>query len=132
VATIQDAIEWVQLQAKSLVAIAPDYPDPSTKLPVSLAYVSSGRYIKIGASDNQEFHTITVELHEARAKGAPYAVRALMDYVEAFPALILADPTLGSNVSTFGTITYTLEPRALGDVKTLALIFNIEEVKILS
>jgi hypothetical protein len=131
VATIQDAIEWVQLQARSLVAQAPDYPEESTVLPVSLAYAISGEFEKTGDADVFAFHTITVEIHEPR-KSVPYAVRNLMRYVEAFPALILADPSLGSNVSTFVNITYTLEPRALGDVETLALIFNIERVKILT
>ena len=85
----------------------------------------------MAAQDEYAFHTITVEIHESR-KSLPFAVRRLMQYVEAFPAKIFDDPSLGSNVSTVGDISYSMEARDLGGVDTLALIFNIEGVKILS
>ena len=129
---LQDAIDWVQDTIGGLEGIrkAPHEPTESIKVfPFSRAYAGEG-VIEVGAiGTDRALHSIVVEIHVARTD-LPRDVAKAMPYVDSVPAALLADPTLGGTVSTFGRIRYRFGPMGVGGEDTIGFRFWLEDVKV--
>ena len=131
-ATIQDAIEGIQdlVGAVSGIREAPDYaPEGIRIFPFAVAYASAGSFEFGVAGEMKGLHDIAVEIHVAR-KNMRTALKTAMGFSDAVPAAIMADPTLGGDVDTFGSISYTFGAMNYGEMQTIGFRFIVTDVKI--
>lgn len=78
----------------------------------------------------QELTDIVVELHVGR-KDQARDIKTLLGYWESIPNAIMADPTLGGNVSTIGEIEVVWSNElAWGSTETVGIVWTIQDVKI--
>jgi len=81
------------------------------------------------AGEMKGLHDIAVEIHVAR-KNMRTALKTAMGFSDAVPAAIMADSTLGGNVDTFGSISYTFGAMNYGEMQTIGFRFIVTDVKI--
>ncbi len=129
--TLIAAIARLQVHAGSLsgVKYAPAYPPESADAyPFAIAYPESGVFQRMTDWD-KGLHTIVVEIHVNPAN-LPTAVAAALPYIEAYPALLLADPTLAGAVQTIqaseeAPLTYKFGRMSYAGVDTIGVQFKV-------
>jgi|SRR3972149_1088633 len=131
-ATLQDAIAYVQTLVHQIQGIraAPAYPPEDMSIfPFSVAYAGGGNWeFGPGALVKKGVHIITLEIHVARQDLSRDATEA-MQFSDSVPNILLKNPTLGGNISTFTNIRYTFGPLGWNGGKTFGFRFFIEGVK---
>ena len=131
-ATLQSTITYIQTELAKVSSIraAPQYPPEQLNVfPIAVCFPRSGRFEPRSSGWSQQFHDIVVQIHVAR-KDLARDVAAFSGIPEAIAAALLADPTLGGNVSTFQKISYTFGELGWGGAQTIGFSFVIEGVKI--
>ena len=122
------AIADVQGTVGALTGIreGPTYPgDKLPPLPSSFCFASSGEWKQQPAGYRTGLHTITLQIHWDRKDLARDVTKA-MGFCETIPNAIMADPTLGSTVSTVvDPITYTFGMMEWAGMQTIGWSFNI-------
>ena len=115
--------------AVSGIKAAPTYMrDQLAPMPFCVAYPKSGTYEMGALGAYQVLHSIVLELHipfvslEASEKAA-------LQYADTVPQAILADPTFGGTIDTFGGISYTFGMMRWGGFDTIGFRWTIEDVK---
>ena len=129
---LQDAMDWVQDTVGALEGMrgAPHEPTESVQVfPFSRAYAGEGVIEMNELGMDRGLHSIVVEIHVGR-QDLPRDVKKAMPYVDSVPAALLASPTLGGTVSTFGRIRYRFGPMAVGGEDTIGFRFWLEDVKV--
>lgn len=131
-ATLQDAIAYVQTLAAQVSGIrgAPAYPPEDISIfPFAVAYAGGGNWeFGAGAGWKRGLHSITLEIHVARQDLGRDATEAML-FSDAIPNILMKNPTLGGNISTFSNIRYTFGPLGWQSAKTFGFRFFIEGVK---
>ena len=130
-ADLQHAIAYVQDLMEQIEGIRahPDYPPEQLNVfPFAVAYSGGGLWEFGPGGTRKGLHTIVLEIHVAR-KDLPRDTQAAMAFSDTVPNVLLANPTLGGNVSTFGQIRYTFGPLGWGGEVTYGFRFFIENVK---
>lgn len=125
--TIQGAIADLQTTwlAISGVKSAPtDPPEMANQFPFAVTYENNGKLAQWSAVFGHELATINSELHLTR-QNLPSAVSAAMGYRDSFLRAVMADPTLGGNVSTTTDISWEFARLDYGDVQTIGYRFSI-------
>lgn len=130
-ADLQDAINYIQTLMIKLQGIraAPKYPPEDVSVfPFAVCYPGSGLFEFGPGGTKKGLHNITLEIHVAR-KDLEMDTRAAMRFSDTVPNILLANPTLGGNVSTFGQIRYAFGPLGWAGAPTLGFRFILENVK---
>jgi hypothetical protein len=125
------AIQALQAHAMALSGMkaAPDYPPEAANVfPFSVAYPAKGRLVG-EAGWTKALHTIFVEIHCNRSI-LPKAVEQATGYLTAYPARLLADPTLGGQVDTIlmsdgQPVVYEFGRLEWGGVPTVGIRFQV-------
>lgn len=130
---LNDAILQVQTIVSGITGInsAPLYPPENVgTFPFCTTHASSGYWGFGPGGGIKGMHTIVIEIHIAR-KDLPLDVQVTMPFGDLVAEVLLADPTLGGTVSTFGRLSYTYGAMAWGELLTIGWRISLEEVKIL-
>lgn len=132
-ATLQDAIDQIQAEMKSLpgMRLAPSEPPDSLDVfPFSVCYAEAGEY-NIGPPELMTgLHTIVVEIHVSR-RDLVHDVRTAMRYAKSAPNEIFDAFKSGTltAIQTLERITYTFGGLGWGGAETLGFRFRLERVK---
>lgn len=104
-------------------------PESANEFPFVVTYPARGKFFN-PSGWSKGLHTIFVEIHCARVI-LPAAVTQALAYVEAYPNLIMNDPTLNSTVDTIilseedDGIPYTFGRLEWGGVQTIGVRFEV-------
>jgi len=131
-ATLQGAVSALMELVGDVTGIreAPEFPLDSINIfPVAVGYARTGRFMFNSPGEMKALHDIVVEVHFKRAH-LRSAVEKAMDFSDAVPAAIMADPTLGGAVDTFEEITYEFGALDYGGTQTIGFRFLVRNVKI--
>jgi hypothetical protein len=126
--TIEAAIANLQAKILSLSGVksAPvKPPESAAAFPFGVSYERSGSLASHSAIFADELCTIWCELHVSRTllgNGIAQA-QALRD---PFLKLLIADPTLGGNVSTLRDVRWTFGKMVWADVETIGFRFEVD------
>ncbi len=118
--SLTTALLYMQTLAAGIAGIqeAPAYPPESfNQFPIVVSFVTAGELVQESSGFGFALDTICTEIHGVRAV-LPKDVAAMLSYGDLFFAKIIADPTLGGNVSTiegnptraFGHMTWGAPP----------------------
>lgn len=126
--TIEAAI--IDLQTKLLgiagLKSAPTSPPEATmSFPFAVSYERSGRLVTHSAYFGDELVTIYCEIHVTRTI-LPAAISLAMTFRDPFIKAVIADPTLGDNVSTINEIRWTFGALKWDTVDTIGYRFEID------
>ena len=133
---IQTSVEAVNdLLKAGVTGILEAYDYPPDNLPdekVFITYYGGGTANTESAGMTKKLFSITSEFHVFR-KDLSRDVKLIMDSIDTIHDVLLADPTLGATVSTFGYLEVT-PPTAseYNGVPTLMIQFILRDVKITS
>lgn len=133
-ASVFGAIQWVQDQMLAINGIksAPDYP-ASGILPIVITHLGEGI---ITAGDplgaNKELVSIVAELHISASGGDFGAFKTLETLHPLIKTKLVADYTLGGNVSTYENITYVTGRGNLEGKDVISRIYTLNNVKFVS
>lgn len=133
-ASLFGAIQWIQDQMLTVSGIksAPDYPSGG-HLPIVIAHLGEGTITggnPLGAS--KELVNIVAELHVSIGGGDAGAFKTLETLHPLIKGKLLADYTLGGNVSTYESITYVTGRGNLEGVDVISRIYTLNNVKFVS
>lgn len=127
--TLRAAI--TQLQTHALAAGASeapiDPPEGNAGFPFSVCYPSTGTIRLEGANTRRDLHSLFLDFHLSR-QNLPTDVEAAEVFLEAFPDLLINDPTLGGAVDTIRFdegITYQFGNLSYGSLETIGFRFTI-------
>ena len=131
-ATVKDAITWIQARVRNVEGIRRAYDGPAAKSPESLeaiAYAPSGAvHVASPAQGRTDFHDIVIQLHTP-LKDLERDYNTLTPYIEKLAAVITDDLTWGGTVQSIapldGVMPYTLGPATWGAVDILRLQFIV-------
>ena len=126
--TLVDAITNIQAKADALSGIkaAPvNPPEDMSQFPFSVCYANIGGVEFRASGFGDYLHTIYCEIHVARII-LPKAVAQAMPYIESFVSSVIADPTLGGNVSVVNNIRYTFGRLDWADKQHIGIRFEID------
>ena len=131
-ASLFGAIQWIQDEMLEISGIksAPDYPQ-SGLLPIVITHLGEG-VMTFGnpLGQSKELVSIVCELHISQSgAGDAGAFKTLETLHPLIKAKFAADHTLGSNVSTYGNITYVTGRGNLDGVDVISRIYTLNEVK---
>jgi hypothetical protein len=127
------AIQWIQDEMLEISGIkaAPDYPSPSAILPVVITHLGEG-VMTFGnpLGQSKELVSIVCELHISQSgAGDAGAFKTLETLHPLIKAKFAADHTLGSNVSTYESISYVTGRGNLDGVDVISRIYTLNNVK---
>jgi len=109
---------------------APDYPPESPNVfPFLVCYAGGGDYSYNSPGEMVGMHNIIVELHINR-KELPLDVEKLMAFSNSIPEAIMSSYTLNGTCDTLGSVGYRISDVKWANIDTIALIFEIRNVKI--
>ena len=134
-ASLFGAIQWIQDEMLEISGIkaAPDYPQ-SGLLPIVITHLGEGQIIPgnpLGAC--KEMVSIIAELHISQSgAGDAGAFKTLETLHPLIKAKLIADYTLGSNVSTYESISYVTGRGNLDGVDVISRIYTLNNVKFVS
>ena len=131
-ATVNDAITWIQARVRGIEGIRRAYNGPAAKSPESLeaiAYAPNGAiYVSTPAQGRTDYHDIIIQLHTP-LKDLERDYATLTPYIEKMAAVICDDLTWGGNVESIapieGIMPYTLGPAVWGSIDILRLQFTV-------
>jgi hypothetical protein len=134
---LQEAIAGLQDIAGSVtgVRVAPDYaPENLNIWPAAIAFPESGTITSESDAWYIGLHNLILELHVARGD-LPKVLEKIIPLGEDVYEALLADPTLGGTVSTYGDLTYEFGPMEYGSppgaAATFGWRFTLTDVKIM-
>ena len=116
------------------VKAAPDYlPDSVYQYPMAICRPGAGTWeYGPGYGNKLGLHTIIVELM-VPYKDMARDIQKLCDFLDTIPNAIMADPTLGATVNTFGTIrTDGIVAMIYNGMDMLAIRWYIDGVKLIT
>jgi hypothetical protein len=132
--SLQAAISWVQYQVLTVPGIgaAPDYPTDTAGATLWVyAYPAAGEMTSAAANWGKDFDTIQLQILTTRSD-LNEAFRRLSGIPQAIARKIQADPSLGGNVSTYESITYTFNVPQWAGENVIGYTLNINRVKTLT
>lgn len=100
-------------------------PEGAGQFPFAVAYPRSGPVEFKSAGWAEMMHTVYVEFHVSRSI-LPLAVNQAIGFVEAYPTLLLADPTLNGNCASLNAVRYTFGRLEWGGLETLGVRFEVD------
>ena len=132
--TIDNAITQIQLIVDSMTSVVfkstPDYPiENADPFPMSVVYLGGGQFSATNATVHHNLPSINVEFHLSRVN-LKQTYQQINAIALEFPRRLVADPTLGGNVTTIlmsgdNPITYTVRPYSFGAVTSQMMLFVI-------
>lgn len=132
---LQDAIAALQVIVNAVSGIrqAPEYPPDGVMVyPTAIAYASNGTWTVLTKGGAKALHTLVLDVLFDPTH-LPAAVKEAMRLSDALPKAILADPTLGGTVETFGMISYEFRPLPeWGEPPPLGWRLRLDNVKVLT
>ncbi len=133
-ALLKDAVAEIvdELQTISDLRNVPDEPPTNADpFPFAVVYPLSGIFVGGPAPLMKGLHSINIEIHVA-LKDMPRDFRHVMKLIDQIPyeMMKLRKDGLLTNLSTFGGISYTFGELSWAGVKTLGVIYTLEDVKI--
>ena len=131
-ASLFGAIQWIQDEMLEISGIksAPDYPQ-SGLLPIVITHLGEG-VMTFGnpLGQSKELASIVCELHiSASGAGDSGAFKTLETLHPLIKAKFAADYTLGTNVSTYESISYVTGRGNLDGVDVISRIYTLNNVK---
>lgn len=128
---IDSAIAWLQTGVSALSGIdhaPPTVSDTASNRVWVYTYLSGGEYTTVAAGDGRDFHTLRVEIMTYRGNLVD-AVKRLQGLPQAVARLVQADPTMGGNVSTYGTMVYNFTAVEWAGQAAVGYIITIDRIK---
>jgi len=131
-ATVTEAIQWIQAQLRALDGVRQSYDGPPDKVAGSLtalAYPPNGEIApSTPVGTRTDFHNVIVQL-QVPLKNIERDYATLVPYIEKAAAVIISDLTWGGNVETITAtsrrIPYTLGPATWNGIDILRLQFTV-------
>lgn len=126
---ILDAVLWLQAQMLTIDGInaAPDYPDGG-ELPIVITHLTTGEITGGASGMSISLDNLTCTVHVSDTN-MPDAVATLETLHPLIVAVLLDDKTLGGNVQTYGTITYTTGRAEWNGLPTWARSYTLNNCK---